>query len=508
MAIDALRDGYVRLCFDPSLNVVGERCRVVLEGQFYDPALGACPAAAPDILRKVTSLRDVDCLFGPGSILAESLKVAFGCCGGSEIEIFALPRLDAVTAVKAAYTMTFTGPATSDGRVDIYWGEARYNVSVLIQEGDTADDIAAAVAQAYGTIFGLPFTVGVTLGVVTFTARNGGTVMNCFGEAQYNWQNRNNYAPAGVTFAFAQTVQGAVNPEPLDYQAVLGECCVCCYGLLSDDPAWQDGVISYIASAWACDKPQCFGHAYTYNAGTLGQVLATDTNSGEISRIDQCCGDPIFGWMKVAAYATKSCCDTVDNPELSIQGPQFGVLECVTQPESCGQCRTFDEQEQLREAGFVVMVPLQGGEGALTSPMITNDVTNQRFDADGRENLTFRDVSSRRLAKKTAEEFANELQKYNGLGLFTRNTDIREGVRGTNPRLILGGLRAWAKSQIGILFSEFDDLDKDLTVLTDFQVASRCLGQPGLIHVNMVYRPPVRLTRVNVNMQPKLLDNC
>lgn len=37
MAIDALRDGFVRLCFDPSLNVAGTRCRVVLEGQ-YIPA--------------------------------------------------------------------------------------------------------------------------------------------------------------------------------------------------------------------------------------------------------------------------------------------------------------------------------------------------------------------------------------------------------------------------------------------------------------------------------------
>lgn len=503
MALDALRDGYVRLCFDPSLNVVGERCRVVLEGQMAEPG-----SATPDVLRKITSLRDVETLFGVGSIMSESLKVAFDCCANGAVEIYALPREDAEAAVAAQYTMTFTGPATSDGRIDIYWGEARYNISVRVREGDAVTDIAAAVAAAYAQVPGFPFTAVAAAGVITFTARNAGTAMNCFALPAYNWQNRNDYAPQGVTFVAAQTVQGATNPAPLDYKNILGECCVCCYGVLSDDEVWQQGVIDYIADAWACDKPQCFGHSYTYNTGTLGQVLAADTNSAEISRLDQCCDDPILGWMKVAAYATKSCCETVDNPELSIQGPQFGVLECVRQPESCGQCRTFDEQEQLREAGFVITVPLQGGEGSLTSPMVTNDITNNRYDIDGRENLTFRDVSARRLAKETAEAFAIELQKYNGLGLYTRNTDIREGVRGTNPRLLLGGLRAWAKSQVGILFSEFDDLDKDLTVQTDFQRAPKCLGVPGLIHVNLVYRPPVRMTRVIVNMQPKLLDNC
>lgn len=506
MALDALRDGYVRLCFDPSLNVVGDRCRVVLEGQYYDPGEGC--TVTPDVLRKITSLRDVDCLFGAGSILAESLKVAFDCCPGGVVEIYALPRLDAVGSVAAQYTMTFTGPATTDGRIDLFWGEARYNISVRVREGDTATDIAADVLAAYNQVPGFPFTIVQAAGVLTFTARSKGTAMNCFADARYNWHNRNNYAPQGVTYAFAQTVVGATNPAPLDYAAVLGECCVCCYGVLSDDEVWQEGVIDYFNDAWSCDKPQCFGHSYMYNSGTLGQILAADTNSEVATRLAQCCDDPNFGWMKVAAYATLSCCATVDNPEISIQGPQYGILSCVRHPEACTQCWTFDEQEQLRETGFVVTVPLRGGEGALTSPMVTNDITNNRFDADGRENLTFRDVSSRRLAKMTAELFAAELQKYNGLGLYTKNTDIREGVRGTNPRLILGGLRAWAKSQVGILFSEFDDLDKDLTLQTDFQVAPRCLGTPGLIHVNMVYRPPVRLTRVIVNMAPKLLDNC
>ena len=222
----------------------------------------------------------------------------------------------------------------------------------------------------------------------------------------------------------------------------------------------------------------------------------------------QCCEDPILGYLKVAAYAAKSCCLTVDNPELSIQGPTYGTLECVNQPESCTQCFSFDEQNQLRDNGFVVTVPAAGGTGAMTSPIVTNDITNNRYDANGRENATFRDVNSRRLAAQTADELAKQLQTYNGLGLYTKNTNIRPGVFGTNPRLILGSLRAWAKENVGILFSEFENLDEDLTVQTDFEVAPKCQGRPDKLHVNLIYRPPVRVGQIQVNMVPMLLDNC
>lgn len=502
MAIDALRDGYVRLCFDPSLNVAGNRCRVVLEGQYIPALLDPVPA---DQLIKVTAARDIDAQFGAGSVLAEALKTAFDCCGNGAVELFALPRADAVGGVAAAYTVTITGPATSDGRFEVYWGDGRYNVSFRVEAGDTETQIAAELVANMPA--GFPFTAVAAAGVVTLTAINKGTVGNYLNPS-YNWRALNNFAPEGVSVVFAQTVAGSVDPSPLNLQAVLGECCVCCYAALYGDDDWQQSVIDYLESAWDCTKPQCFGHGYTYNAGSLGQILAQDTNSGVLSRLAHCDDDPNFPWLKVAAYAVKSCCETVDNPELSIQGPQYGVLQCLTAPASCSQCFTFDEQEQLREAGFVVTVPFAGGQGYLTSPMITNDITNQRFDAEGRENFTFRDTSSRRLAAATADQFARELQKFNGLGFYTKNTKLRQGTKGTNPNLMRGAIRSWLKSQVGILFSEFDDLDKDFVLQTDFQVAPKCLGVPGKVHINLVYRPPVRLTNVVVNMQPKLLDNC
>jgi hypothetical protein len=505
MSIDSLRSGAIRICFDPSLNAYPNRCRILVEGQMLDTGM-----AEDGELIKMPSLKDVDLLFGEGSIIAEGLRTAFLCCPEGVMEFYALPHKDASVGAdqKASYAVTFTGVATTDGRADLFLVDGRYNTSTRVYEGDTADVVATNVASDLNETPGLPFEAVAAGGVVTLTAKNAGTVGNAI-NIIYNWHQRRGYAPVGIEAEVALVTEGThIDFVVPDYQAILGECCYCCIAMLYANDDWQDAMIAYIASAWDCSKPQCFGHGYTYNYGTLGQVLASDTNSAEVSRIAHCYADPIAGWQKAAAYAAHSCCATIDHPEMNIQGPNFGVLGCLIQPESCFQCFTFEEQQILQESGFVVTVPLQGGTGLMTSPMVVNDVTNNRYDEKGRFNATWWAVSSRRLAAATADQAALTLGRVLGLGLYTKNTTIPAGVRGTNPKLILGAFRAWAKSQIGILFSEFEDIDKDIKLMTDFEVAPKCQGIPGKLWIDFVYRPPVRITNIIINAKPSLLTNC
>jgi len=505
MSIDSLRSGAIRICFDPSLNAYKSKCRILIEGQMLETG-----TAVSGELIKIPSLRDVDVLFGEGSIIAEGLKTAFLCCPNNAMEFFALPWKDADVGADqaAAYTLTFTGPAMSDGRVDLFMVDGRYNTSTRVHEGDTADEIATNVATALNAEPGLPYDAVAAAGVITLTAKNKGTVGNAM-NVIYNWHERRDYAPAGVEMAFAQTAQGTTIAFAVpNYDAILGECCYCCIGMLYANDDWQDAMIAYIASAWSCDKPQCFGHGYTYNYGTFGQILASDTNSAEVSRIAHCYSDPIVGWMKAAAYAAHSCCVTIDHPEMSVQGPNFGVLACLRQPEACFQCFTFDEQQLLQATGFVVTVPLQGGTGGLTQPMVVNDSTNNRYDENGRLNATWWNVNSRRLAAATADQAAIALGQVVGLGLFTKNTTVPAGVRGTNPRMILGQFRAWAKSQVGYLFSEFENIDNDIVLKTDFEVAPKCQGIPGKLWIDFTYRPPVRISTIIINAKPAMLSNC
>ena len=507
MAQDVLADGFVRLCLDTSLNFYEGGCRVLVEGQM---GASTCGVVA-DSLVKVQTSRDIDCQFGAGSVLAETLKKMFVQCGSGAVDIYAIPRADPAGAVAAVYTTTIVGPATSDGIVDLFLIDRDYSITVPVANGATAAVIATAIAAAVPPAF--PYLAAAVGDTVTWTAKAGvlGEVGNYL-SVIYGWAGRQNYNPTGVTITTAQTTVGTGGLDPAlytkTYEQLLGVCCYTCYALLSGSAPARTGFAAYLKTQWACDRPQCFGHGYTYSSGTLGVVLASATNSPALSIEAHSPASIANPWLKTGAYASLSCCSACASPELSIQGMTYGVLSSLRVPMTCTTGWSFQEQEELAARGFVVTGPLAAGAGSYTSPYIFNDVTNNLYDDLGRPNATFRDVNSRRLATATALAIATECQSYSALALFTKNTTIKQGTFGTNPKLMLANIRAWAKDNVGVLFSEFDNIDEDIRVLTDFSVAPECQGKPGKLHLQMTYRPPVRVGQINANLKPKLLDNC
>lgn len=505
MAQAVLADGFVSICIGDDLNFLEAGCRVLLEGQYTGTAVPA------NEIVHVTGVDQINAMFGAGSILAEGLRKLFCVCSDN-IDIYALPRADAAAGVAAVHALTFTGPATSDGRMTFFMGEADYNLDFLVRAGATAEEIAADFVAEVPANFPFIATVsGTNDEVVLLTARNKGTIGNIL-PIVYNWAGRANFAPGGVTVALSQTVQGSVDPVPAadTYADTFGECCYSCYGLLSNNPDWQDAVKAHLDDAWDCSKPQCFGHGYTYNSGTLGQVLATGNNAATLSRIAiNTANTPAFPWMEVVNYAGLSCCLGCDNPEVSIEGETYGLLSCVLYPASCKAEWSVQDRRALQAAGFVVLGPSTIGTGTLTSPYVYNDVTNYLVDGLGRPNETFRSVNQRRLATSTAIAMATKFREYQGVGFYARNTRIREGIIGTNLVLITADYHAWAQENVGVLFSEFTDINKQLQILTDAQMKARaCTGKPGKLHVKADYEPPVRITNIDIAAQPRLLENC
>lgn len=505
MAQAVLADGFVSLCISDSLNYLEGRCRVLIEGQKTAAGL-----AAPDTVVRVTSDRDINANFGEGSVLAESVRKAFCVCP-TGVDLYVIPREDADDGVAAVYTMTIGGPATSDGRFTLYMGDGDYNIDFRVREGDTAAIIAGLLVAEIPSNFPFTAVAATTAGVttVTFTAKNAGTVGNVLAPI-YNWAGRANYAPSGVTVAFVQTTPGSIDPDvPTDYPDIIGECCYSCYILLSENLDWQDAFRDHIRDAWDCSKPQCFGHGYVYNLGTLGQVLATGDNSPELSRMALPRTSVAFPYFKVTNYGVLSCCLGCDSPEVSIQGQEFGLLACVTEPTTCQPDWSSDEVKLLKAQGFVVSGPANVGDGTLTNPYIYNDVTNGLYDSLGRVNVTFQSTNSRRLATATAIALATKIQEFNGISLFLRNTAIREGVQGTNRNLMLADIRAWARINEGVLFSEFSDINRQITLRTDAEVQrTPCTGRPGELYLDVNYQPPVRIDKVNTLLKPSLLENC
>ena len=314
--------------------------------------------------------------------------------------------------------------------------------------------------------------------------------------------------PANVVVTTAQTVVGTGDPLPLDYSDVVGRCCYDCVGLLSEDEDLQDGFREWIGDTWDCSKPQCFNKGYTFNSGSLGEVLAQSTNSLGIQRLPVPVDEVTFPWLLVANQVANSCCAACDNPEINIQGREYGVLGCVDVPESCYGGWSFEDREVLSEAGFAVYGPLQSGCGAYTNYYIHHDRFNWNYDDRCRENFTFRSGNSLRLNQEIVLQLAELMEKTRGLSIFSRSTQIREGVKGTTRRMMHAKIKEWATRNVGVLFSDFDNVQRDISVKSDFEVKNKCRGTPGTTHIEFTYNAVERDIQKWITTHPRLLQNC
>lgn len=512
---DSLSDNIIRICIEPEDPAGPDACLLVLEG------IGTGTTVPANTLRFVDSANDINALFGVGTHLSASLHAAFACCENRNVRIAAIRRAPPAGGAQATYTLTVTGSATSSGRLEIWLGASDWAISVPVLAGDAAATIAAAINAAINNLVGFPFTATVAANVVTITFRHAGIVGNVFtAGAVYpnpasniigNWR-RLNGAPTGFTITAAQTVVGTGTPPPVNYANIFQNCCPCCIGLLfghndADERDLQTNLANYIASRWDCDSQQCLAHGYTYNRGTLAQVLAANTNSPELSRIAVCNNANVFPWLQTAAYAAISCCIAGERPELAIQG-EDGILSCLTEPEGCTACYDFDQRETLIENGFTTTIPYRFGRGGVTSPMIVADITNQTVDSANRPIQVFRYVAARRLARVTARELGEFMRSYLGTAFFSSGTRIRSGVSGSTPALFQSALQSWAKDRVGRLFAEFTDIQKQIVLEEDLNLRPECLGQAGVFHVTLRYEPPVSVRRINVRLRPKVVRNC
>lgn len=372
---------FIQICIDDSANRIPDNCRIIVEGP-----MGADGTASPNTLFEVTDPDQFPALFGAGTVISEGLKVAMDCCRSDQIEIYALPRADAGTAAVYEGQVILAGTATElseRGRLNIYWGEARYSLAISAYAGQTPVEIAAAIVAAVPYDFLFTATAG-TDGAFTLTAKNGGQYGNEL-YAEFEWVGRTRAVTPEVSVALTQTTLGVgAYARHDDYRTLLGEaCCACCLIHLSDDSAWQTGALEYIQSTWDCDEPNCMTMGYTYASGTVESILGYENNWTHSAIMAHCNadftnpseGDAIFPWMKIAAYGAKSCCIANTSPEQSIEGRTYGALDCVSGPSTCAPCFDYEDRQELADSGFVTTSPIVGGSGFMTSPYIDKDIS-------------------------------------------------------------------------------------------------------------------------------------
>ena len=170
-------------------------------------------SAEANVPVQIFSDDEADNLFGKGSQTA--LMVRAFRKNNSLMPLWAVGVADGTT--KATLSVTFTGTATAAGVVSLY--VAGQNVNIAVASGDTASDVADAVVAAITA--NMPVTASASSGVVTFTAKNGGTAGNYI-DVRVNYV-AGEVLPAGISVSGTGILTGgAGDPSISDVIANIG----------------------------------------------------------------------------------------------------------------------------------------------------------------------------------------------------------------------------------------------------------------------------------------------
>ncbi len=183
-------------------GLVGLPTRILVIGQRK-----AGGSAAAQTLQRVTSTAQAKGLFGVGSQLAHMLEALFK--GNDYTDTWAIGINDNVAGVVATCTLTFTGPATSAGTLNLYIGGRR--VQALVNAADTATVVATALAAAINADTSLAVTAAAVAGVITLTATHKGEVGNYI-DVRHSYYS-GEALPAGLGLVITAMAGGTGNPN-------------------------------------------------------------------------------------------------------------------------------------------------------------------------------------------------------------------------------------------------------------------------------------------------------
>lgn len=174
-------------------------------------------------------------MFGKGSQLAHMMEKFLNA--NSYTPVYAIAQVDDGAAVAATGSITFAGPASAAGTLNLYIGGRR--VRTLVTAAQTAAQVATALISAINANADLPVTAvidGVNTAKVNITARNKGEVGNTL-DLRFNYY-QDQTLPAGLTAAIAAMAGGTGNPDVTDVIDAIG-----------DDVWYTDFVMPYTDSS-------------------------------------------------------------------------------------------------------------------------------------------------------------------------------------------------------------------------------------------------------------------
>lgn len=498
-----INNRHIKVCIDDSANGILSPHKILVEGQMLKTG-----HAEPDTIVEVLDKDSIDILFGVGSILSESLKIAYDQNRISRI--YALPRLDASNAVKAQYKLTIRGTAQRNFPLRIFAGNDTYEILLNVEKGTTAADFVKRVAAAVVPTF--PFTAVSEGNSVIFTAKNGGEVGNVLNPLD-SWPEFMGSTASGFSASMYQTVIGSGDPAPNDYQEIAHGCSYAIYILNTPNIAWHQTLDNYLATQWDCSKGNLRGgHGYVYVAGSLQDVLDSKTNTPRLSKLAIHLDDHVFPYLKNTAFGALSGYhyEVEELRNVAVAGDTYGLLEAIKAPVSCQTLWTEAEEDILAKNGFViadnVVNELNGG---YASPVITNDITNYITDASGTPNLTWRSAVTVRLLLFIVDRVSEILDEYMATSILQKGAHIPDGTVGASAAMIEARLRLDLREYEGRFLNSktFDPRERSIRVYDPAEESTICNGTSDTLKVELRLYLPNVLNKIEVKINP-ILSKC
>lgn len=265
----------------------------------------------------ILSAAQAEDAFGRGSMLAAMLAAFKNANDTTSVTAIALDDLGA--GALAAGSVTFTGPATAAGTLNLYIGGMRVQVGVTAAM--TAVQLATAVAAAITAGTQLPVTAavdGVDTTKVVITARHKG-------EAGNDIDLRVNYAlgellPAGITATFVAMIGGTGNPDIASAIAAMADTQYNTVITAYTDATNLAAIEAELEERWG-PLVQLEGHAFAAASGTHAELvtLGDTRNSPHLTLVGA-------GKSPTAPWIWAAVCGAVDAFEPDPARPRQTLL--------------------------------------------------------------------------------------------------------------------------------------------------------------------------------------
>lgn len=235
-------------------------------------------SAAPLVpVRILSGKAQADAAFGQGSMLSNMIAAAVNA--NDQVELWAMPVVDNNAGVAATGAIAFSGTATGAGTITAYIGYSDLisPAQIAVSAGQTAAQIATALAAAINAVLDLPVTAavdGTANSKVDITARHKGIEA---GQIDIRLAYPNDVLPTGITATITAMSGGAANPLPTPIISALADVrydvIACPWNDATTYAAWY----SEAARRWNAlvARDVCIVTAFHGSQGALATLLAS-----------------------------------------------------------------------------------------------------------------------------------------------------------------------------------------------------------------------------------------